>query len=170
MADGIHTRAVLSNGRVGAPASSTAVIVRPLEPSDRAAWEPLWAGYLAFYQRVLAPHVTRRTWESMTDGSGRLCGLLAIGADGSAAGFVHYLFHESTWHCGGKCYLEDLYVAPEARARRVGRNLIEAVREVARSRGAEVLYWHTEEFNGTARRLYERVARRSPFVRYDIGL
>ena len=34
---------------------------------------------------------------------------------------------------------------------------------------AEILYWQTEEFNGTARRLYERVARRSPFVAHANG-
>jgi GNAT superfamily N-acetyltransferase len=155
---------------VGAPASSAGVMARPLVPADREAWEQLWAAYLAFYQRMLTPQVTRYTWERLTDGGGRLCGVLAIGSDGSAVGFAHYLFHESTWCCGGKCYLEDLYVAPEARMRRVGRGLIEAVKEAAQSRSAEVLYWHTEEFNATARRLYERVAKRAPFIRYDVGL
>jgi GNAT superfamily N-acetyltransferase len=160
----------LSDGRVVGPTPVTEVIVRPLEPSDRGSWESLWASYLTFYQRTLAPQVTRFTWERLTDGSDRLHGLLAAGVDGSVVGFAHYLFHESTWCRGGKCYLEDLYVAPEARAQRVGRALIEAVRDAARRRSAEVLYWHTEEFNATARRLYERVAKRSPFIRYDVGL
>jgi hypothetical protein len=32
------------------------------------------------------------------------------------------------------------------------------------------VYWQTEEFNGPARRLYERIAKRSPFIRYNVEL
>jgi len=42
--------------------------------------------------------------------------------------------------------------------------------EAARKRGAVVVYWQTEEFNASARRLYERIAKRSPFIRYNIEL
>ena len=34
------------------------IIVRPVRPDDRAAWEPLWQGYLTFYKSSLAPEVT----------------------------------------------------------------------------------------------------------------
>ena len=40
------------------------ILIRPLLPSDLAAWKPLWAGYNAFYGRVgdtaLAPEITTR--------------------------------------------------------------------------------------------------------------
>jgi hypothetical protein len=45
-----------------------------------------------------------------------------------------------------------------------------AVEQAAREMRAALVYWQTEEFNGTARRLYERVAKRSPFIRYQIEL
>lgn len=83
---------------------------------------------------------------------------------------MQYLLHESTWNTGGNVYLQDLFVVPEARGLRIGRRLIAAVTERSKAKGAGVLYWQTEEFNGTARRLYERVAKRAPFVRYNIEL
>ena len=71
---------------------------------------------------------------------------------------------------GGNCYVQDLFVAPTARKRGVGRQLIAAVVAAARERRVPIVYWQTEEFNATARRLYERVANRSPFIRYQIDL
>ncbi len=38
------------------------LLIRPLEANDRAAWEPLWFGYLEPYNVELAPEVTETTW------------------------------------------------------------------------------------------------------------
>jgi GNAT superfamily N-acetyltransferase len=143
--------------------------IRPIEAADRAGWEPLWAGYLAFYERAIPQDITDFTWQRLIAGDG-VFGLLAVAEDGTAVGFVHFIYHPTTWSSGESCYLEDLFVAPAVRGRRVGRRLIEAVLGAAKARGAPVLYWQTEEFNGAARRLYERVAKRSPFIRYEIAL
>jgi len=147
----------------------TNVTIRPINAGDRAAWNPLWAGYLAFYETTVAPEVTERTWTRLTNADG-MSALLAIDTDGSAIGFAHFMFHPTTWSMSDTCYLEDLFVAPAARGKRVGRQLIAAVADAARAKGAASLYWHTEEFNGTARRLYERVAKRTPFIRYRTDL
>ncbi|HEV8496565.1 MAG TPA: GNAT family N-acetyltransferase [Gemmatimonadaceae bacterium] len=143
--------------------------IRPIVARDRPAWEPLWAGYLSFYERTIAADVTDFTWKRLTTDGG-ISGLLAIAPGGNAVGFVHFLFHPTTWSNTDACYLEDLFVAPDARGQRVGRRLIAAVTAVASEKGATSVYWQTEEFNATARRLYERVAKRSPFIRYQIDL
>jgi len=31
------------------------VVIRPVGSDERAVWEPLWNGYLAFYEATLAP-------------------------------------------------------------------------------------------------------------------
>ena len=85
-------------------------------------------------------------------------------------GLVHFLYHASTVSIGGNCYLQDLFVSPVARNQSIGRRLILAVADAARARQAALVYWQTEEFNGTARRVYERVAKRAPFIRYNLEL
>lgn len=147
----------------------TDVTIRPIAAADRAAWDPLWAGYNTFYDRPVPKEATEITWQSLVKG-GDIHGFLAVDASGQALGLVHYLFHATTSTVGGNCYLPDLFVSQAARGKRVGRRLIAAVEEAARQRGAAMLYWQTEEFNGPARRLYERVAKRSPFIRYQIAL
>jgi GNAT superfamily N-acetyltransferase len=87
--------------------------------------------------------------------------------DGRLVGFAHYLFHPSTWSETGYCYLEDLFTAPEARGRGVGRALIEAVAAAEAGAGATRLYWHTQEFNADGRALYDTLARRTSFIVYE---
>lgn len=140
--------------------------VRPLRAEDRAAWEPLWAGYLAFYRVELAPGVTDRTWHRLLDPAEDMHGLAAVSPEGGVVGFVHYLFHRVTWSIADRCYLEDLFVADSARGRGAGRALIEAVYAAADGRGADQVYWLTEETNAEARRLYDRVGTWTPFIKY----
>jgi GNAT superfamily N-acetyltransferase len=68
------------------------------------------------------------------------------------------------------CYLEDLFVAPEARSSGAGRALIEGIVAVGRRHGWRRVYWHTHENNHRARTLYDRLAPRTDYVRYDIDL
>jgi hypothetical protein len=37
---------------------AASVVIRPVGSDERAAWEPLWNGYLAFYEATLAPGAT----------------------------------------------------------------------------------------------------------------
>ena len=144
---------------------TTSIEVRPLRPDEREAWEPLWQGYLTFYESVVAPEVTDETWRRLHDATEPM---FALGAfrDGRIIGIVHYLFHRSTWTVGDYCYLQDLFTAPAARGQGAGRALIEAVTERARDAGASRVYWLTHESNATARSLYDQVAERSGFIQY----
>ncbi len=141
------------------------VDVRPLRPDERADWEPLWAGYLEFYEASVAPQVTDETWRRLHDPDEPMHVLGAF-ADGRLIGIVHYLFHRSTWTTGDYCYLQDLFTIVEARGLGAGRALIEAVDERARDAGASRVYWLTHESNATARALYDKVADRPGFIQY----
>ncbi len=140
--------------------------IRPLAEGDRPGWEPLWRGYLGFYQTVIPEAVTDETWRRLVDPEGTIHGFCAMDEGGTMLGIVHYLFHPVTWAIGPRCYLEDLFTAGAARGRGVGRALIEAVYAAADARGADQVYWLTDEANAGARRLYDQIARKTPFIKY----
>jgi hypothetical protein len=48
--------------------------------------------------------------------------------------------------------------------------LIEAVANAARTRGCAKVYWQTHETNQTAMLLYDRIATKSGFLVYNLGL
>jgi len=152
-----------------APPPRVQVRIRQIHAADRVLWEPLWQGYLSFYEKTIPPEATELTWKRLTT-TGEIKGVLALEGQGEAVGLAHFFYHPSTSSLGGNCYLQDLFVRPAQRGGGVGRKLIEAAAADARASHAAVLYWQTEEFNGPARRLYERIAKRSPFIRYQIDL
>jgi GNAT superfamily N-acetyltransferase len=144
--------------------------IRNLRADDRAAWNDLWDGYLHFYRAELAPDVTEQTFTRVTERRDGCFGLGAETSDGSLAGLAHCVLHATTWSRGGTCYLEDLYVSPAHRGTGDAAALIEAAGEQARAEGAELLYWHTQAFNGPGRSLYDTVARLTSFVHYERDL
>jgi GNAT superfamily N-acetyltransferase len=143
---------------------------RPIQLSDRAAWQPLWDGYNAFYGRAgktaLPAAVTDATWARFFDPTEPVHALVAADDDGQLLGLTHYLYHRSTTRIELTCYLQDLFTAPEARGRGVGRALIEAVYAAAREAGIQRVYWQTHTTNATGRALYDKVARHLGFIVY----
>ena len=144
--------------------------IRPIAAADRAAWEPLWAGYNAFYERfgatALAPEITQATWERFLDAGEPVFALVAE-QGGRLVGLAHYLFHRSTTRIEPVCYLQDLFTSPALRGRGVGRALIEGVYARARDTGARRVYWQTRESNAAGRLLYDKVARHAGFIVYS---
>ncbi|MGH7706543.1 MAG: GNAT family N-acetyltransferase [Vulcanimicrobiaceae bacterium] len=143
-----------------------------LRSQDRERWEQLWHGYLAFYGTSLPQDVYDATWRKILAPDGAIRGFAAGSLDGpeGVLGIVHYFFHQSAWTTGDVCYLQDLFVDSNARGRGFGRRLIEAVAAEASRRGCFRLYWHTKESNGTARALYDAVAKFNGFIRYEYPL
>ena len=142
------------------------VTIRPLTAADRKAWDPLWQGYLSFYKTELAPEVTDVTWSRLLDATEDMHCLVAENDTGEVVGIVHYLYHLVTWAIADRCYLEDLFVAESARGTGAGRALIEAVYAAADERGADQVYWLTQDSNVEGRRLYDRVGQVTPFIKY----
>ena len=95
------------------------VIVRSMTLNERAVWEKLWNDYLSFYETELSDEVKNVTWVRLHDPNEPMY-LLAACLGGHVVGIVHYLFHRSCWTLGNYCYLQDLFVAPQARGLGVG--------------------------------------------------
>ena len=140
-------------------------IIRSVTPADLPQWTPLWEGYNRFYERVIPAEVTDMTWSRFFDAYEPVHALVAE-TDGRLIGLVHYLFHRNTAMIAPTCYLQDLFTDAAARGSGIGRALIEAVYERARSAGSPRVYWMTHETNLTAMKLYDQVAERSGFVQY----
>ncbi len=145
----------------------TATTIRPLRAADEAQWRALWRAYLEFYQTTRPEEVYRVTFARLlSDDPGEFHARVAE-REGRLVGLVHYLFHRHCWSVENVVYLQDLYVAPEARGSGVGRVLIEAVYEAVDAAGCPTVYWLTQDFNTRARRLYDQLAELTSFIKYQ---
>ena len=147
--------------------------IRDIRRADHDAWLHLWDGYNAFYGRsgptALPAAISEATWARFFAPDEPVHCLVAE-RDGQLIGLAHYLFHRSTTTIELSCYLQDLFTAPKARGGGVGRALIAAVAERAKSAGSSRLYWQTHETNTVAQKLYDAVAEKSGFIVYRINL
>lgn len=142
------------------------LVIRPLAPEDEAAWRALWTGYLEFYESSVAEEVYAATFARLLPGGSEdMRGLIAL-KDGVPVGLVHYIFHRHCWRVEDVTYLQDLFVTRDARGTGAGRALIEAVYAAADAAGKPAVYWMTQEFNAPARLLYDRIATKTPFIKY----
>ncbi len=143
------------------------VVIRPLTENDYADWTRLWTGYLTYYETTLPEAIYASTFSRLLGTDPQDYSGLIAEADGRPLGLAHYLFHRHGWKVENVCYLQDLYVDPDARGTGMGRALIEAVYAAADAAGAPAVYWLTQDFNTTARTLYDRIGTLSPFVKYN---
>ncbi|MFV2001463.1 MAG: N-acetyltransferase family protein [Paracoccaceae bacterium] len=142
------------------------VTIRAIGRPDFEAWQRLWSGYLNYYETSLPPAQKQGAFERLLDTRSKVHGLLAE-IDARPVGLVHYIFHDHMWRAEGICYLQDLYTETSVRRRGVGRALIEAVYGAARAVGVPKVYWLTQDFNAAGRALYDKIGKRTPFIRYD---
>ncbi len=145
------------------------VTIRQLREGDFANWLPLWNGYNAFYGRegasALSPEITTSTWNRFFDPKEPVFALVAE-ADDKLLGLTHFLHHRSTTRIELTTYLQDLFTAPDARGRGVGRALIEAVYAAAKTSGIRRVYWQTHSTNVAGRLLYDKMGKHHGFIVY----
>jgi len=139
---------------------------RLLEPRDHDHWRALFGAYIAFYEADVPDEIVALTWSRLMDDGSGLLGLCATDEHDRPIGIALMVFHLSTWSATTYCYLEDLFVAPDSRGLGVGKALVEAVYAQADAKRATRTYWVTEATNAGARRLYDRLAVRAPYVQY----
>jgi GNAT superfamily N-acetyltransferase len=147
--------------------------VREVRREDFVGWKQLWDGYNAFYGRsgetALAEEITQTTWARFFDANEPVHALVAEQA-GKLLGLAHFLFHRTTIQLRLTCYLNDLFTLTEVRGQGVGRALILAVYEKAKTAGSTRVYWQTHETNTQAMKLYDALAEKSGFLIYRKSL
>ena len=147
--------------------STSDVVVRPIEPRDYEAWQRLFHAYREFYEYDRGQEVVDRVWGWIHDDTVEVNALVAE-LDGEVVGFAHHRHYSRPSEGGCGVFLDDLFTAPEARGRGVGRALIGRLAEIAREQGCGKVRWVTAPDNRTAQRLYDDVAERTDWLTYDL--
>ena len=141
------------------------ITLEKLTASHQDAWAGLWTQYLAFYETARDQEVFDLTFARLIDDAHDCEGYIAF-VNEDVAGIVHCIFHLHLWQKEKICYLQDLFVAPPYRKHGVARQLIAQIYASADAIGAKGVYWLTQDFNAPARRLYDKIGTKTPFIKY----
>ena len=91
--------------------------------------------------------------------------------DGATAGLALFFFGFSTWTGGPTLYLEDLFVRPEHRKKRIGLTLMQRLAREATDNGCKRFIWQVLDWNEPSIQFYEslgaKVLREWQTVRLD---
>ena len=90
------------------------------------------------------------------------------GRGGEVLGLAHFCVQRNPLRAARLLYLHDLYVLPSARGLGIGGRLVGAVAEIARAEGCLRVRWATHAENARAQKLYDKLAKRTSWVIYDL--
>jgi GNAT superfamily N-acetyltransferase len=146
------------------------ISIGPPQPADYADWRQLYQGYATFYKMPMDDVIAGRVWGWLLDPGHELEALLARTAAGRVVGLAHFrpMPRPLTGTTAG--FLDDLFVDPAERGRRVADRLIEAMAELGRARGWTIIRWLTGDNNYRARGVYDRLATRTMWITYQMDL
>lgn len=85
-------------------------------------------------------------------------GLIAFDNANNAVGYALFFENFASFRGQRGVYLEDLYIAPEARGAGLGLQLIKRVAQISRERGGERMDFQVLNWNAAAIRFYEKLS------------
>ncbi|MFK4788650.1 GNAT family N-acetyltransferase [Microbacterium sp. ZW T5_56] len=162
----MNEQSIVSPGLTQPLLSHPRPTVRPLRANDESSWRELFRQYREFYQLTESEDVVSRAWAWLTDPTHE-CSALVAEIDGELVGFAHHRPISSPYTGTTGVFLDDLFTAPSARGRGVGRALIQDLRHLAASQGRGFVQWVTADDNHQAQALYDTLATRTRWVTYE---
>jgi ribosomal protein S18 acetylase RimI-like enzyme len=146
---------------------SVSITIRPARAEDRAHVSHLLGAFMDYLNAIepgetpAAPAERAALIERLLDlgfGPRPVCATLVAERDGTVVGYVSH--HPGVWEIYRAIYVISLYVDEAARGSGAGKALMDAVRDLARAEGAEVITWEVWSKNPAAIGFYERLGGR----------
>jgi ribosomal protein S18 acetylase RimI-like enzyme len=137
------------------------------------SWTRLFRGYCDFYEWPTSDDHQKQVWGWIHDDES-VEALVAVEIDdlGREIDAPRGLAHLRGWvrplrgvTCG---YLDDLYVDPDRRGSGAVDALFSKMNDLALQRGWAIIRWTTAENNVRAQGAYDKVAKRTTWVTYDM--
>ena len=124
--------------------------IRQIEEKD---FESLVTLFHVFAEFEKMPGQVTNTVDRMMKEKEHVRGFVAKTKTGEIIGYVTWFYAYFTWS-GKAMYMDDLYVKAENRGHGIGKKLMNAVIEKARSTGCHKLHWQVSSWNQAAIAFY----------------
>lgn len=132
------------------------VAVRRATPDDAAVvGRLLWDFNTEFETETPSPEEFAGRFARLLGRDDQLV-LLAESAEGAPLGFGYLTFRDTAYFDGPIGQLEELYVRPDLRDRRIGTALLQRFLAACRERDAGEMHINVDEVDTDTRRFYER--------------
>ena len=142
-------------------------MIRNIEIKDKVEWEKLYQGYADFYKVEITEKILNTLWNWLHDSKHELNGLV-FEVDKNIVAIAHYRRMPSPLRGKNIGFLDDLYVHPDFRGRKIAEEIINKLNEISKEKEWGLIRWITRNDNHTAKSLYDRVANKSTWEVYEL--
>ncbi|WP_417319856.1 GNAT family N-acetyltransferase [Emcibacter sp.] len=132
-------------------------------------WAELYRGYADSYDVPITDEQLHRVWVWLGGHEAELRGLAAI-KDSKPVGIVHYRRFLRPLAGEVGIFLDDIYVAEDARRHGIGEAMLEAIKDIAETQNCTMIRWITHEDRPDALAFYKKFAQKSRWVTFEMKL
>ena len=142
-------------------------MIRQIKTEDRNDWEKLYKSYAEFYEVEMNDKILQKVWSWLHDKNHEVEGLVYVVNENIVA-FAHYRRMPRPLFGKDIGFLDDLFVDPDHRGKRIGEKIINELQKISKSRGWDLIRWTTRNNNIRAKSLYDRVAEKMSWDMYEL--
>ena len=142
-------------------------MIRNIQIKDKDEWRELYQGYANFYKVEISKITLDTVWNWLLDQNHELSGLV-YEINNELVAIAHYRRMPSPLRGKDIGFLDDLYVHPDFRGRKIGEEIINKLNHISQEKGWGLIRWITRNDNHNAKSLYDRVAKKSTWDVYEL--
>ena len=142
-------------------------MIRSIQQKDKEGWKKLYIGYADFYKSEMNDKILEILWKWLHDKNHEVQGLV-YEVDNNIVGLAHYRRMPRPLKGKNICFLDDLFVDPDYRGKKIGEKILNELKKISKSKGWNLIRWITREDNLRAKNLYDRVAEKTNWDLYEL--
>ena len=141
--------------------------VREIQLKDKEQWQELYKGYANFYKVEMNNQILETVWSWLHDKNHELNGIV-YEIDENIVALAHYRRMPRPLKGKDIGFLDDLFVEPIHRGKKIGEQLLNELKKISKSKGWDLIRWITRDDNLRAKNLYDRVADKTHWDLYEL--
>ena len=142
-------------------------MIREIKLRDKEEWKDLYKGYADFYKVEMNEQILKIVWGWLHDKNHDVKGIV-YEHENKIVGFAHYRRMPRPLRGKYIGFLDDIYVEPKQRGKKIGEKLIYELNEISKKNNWDLIRWITQDNNRRAKSLYDRVAKKTTWSLYEL--
>ena len=142
-------------------------MIRNLEQKDKKNWNKLYSKYADFYKAPMNNNILSTLWKWIHDETHVIKGI-CFELEGNIVGIAHYRTMPRPIKGQYICFLDDLFVEPDFRGKKIAKKLINHLKSLSKVNNWQGVRWITHSSNDNAKKLYDKIATNTGFELYEL--
>ena len=148
--------------------NNSSVKIRGIKIEDKHDWKILFQMYADFYKVKINENIVTIVWQWLHTSEHELQGLVGE-INSKVIAFTHFRRMPSPLRGKDIGFLDDLYVHPDFRGKKIGEKLIEQLKQISKAKKWNLVRWITRDNNVRAKKVYDKISNKTNWDVYELS-